>query len=60
MVRGLRGRTAKRPENLRKYHDKGLEIIGVSLDEDRPTLERFIKEKKIPWQQYFDGKQYDK
>jgi peroxiredoxin len=50
------------PEVLKtygKYHDKGFEIIGVSLDEDQPTLERFTKEKDMLWPQYFDGKKWD-
>jgi thiol-disulfide isomerase/thioredoxin len=38
-----------------KYHDKGFEIIGVSLDDDRAALEKFIKENKMPWPQFFDG-----
>jgi thiol-disulfide isomerase/thioredoxin len=42
-----------------KYHDKGFEIIGISLDEDRPTLERFIKENNVSWPQYFDGNKWD-
>jgi thiol-disulfide isomerase/thioredoxin len=41
-----------------KYHGKGFEIIGVSLDEDQPTLERFLEENKVTWQQFFDGKQW--
>jgi thiol-disulfide isomerase/thioredoxin len=39
-----------------KYHDKGFEIIGVSLDQDENTLKSFIKEKGMVWPQYFDGK----
>jgi thiol-disulfide isomerase/thioredoxin len=39
--------------NLRKeydrWHDKGFEVVGVSLDEDRDPLERFVAAKKIPW-----------
>lgn len=42
-----------------KYHDKGFDIIGVSLDVEQSTLERFIKESKITWPQYFDGKMWD-
>jgi len=36
-----------------RYHDKGLEIVGVSLDHSREQLEQFIKERQIPWQQVF-------
>jgi thiol-disulfide isomerase/thioredoxin len=32
-----------------KYHDKGFEVVGVSLDEDRDSLVQFVKEKRIPW-----------
>jgi thiol-disulfide isomerase/thioredoxin len=39
-----------------KYHDKGFEIIGVSLDQDENALKSFIKEKGMVWPQYFDGK----
>ena len=39
-----------------KHHPNGFEIIGISLDSDKSKLEKFTKEKKMPWQQYFDGK----
>jgi len=45
-------------EVYEKYHGKGFDIIGVSLDEDQPTLESFIKEKGMAWPQYFDGKKW--
>ncbi len=39
--------------NLRKeydrWHAKGFEVVGVSLDEDRDTLAQFVQAKKIPW-----------
>lgn len=38
-----------------KFHDKGFEIIGISLDQEKDTLAAFIKNKQMPWQQYFDG-----
>jgi thiol-disulfide isomerase/thioredoxin len=38
-----------------KYHDKGFEIIGVSLDSDKAALENYIKLSKMPWPEYFDG-----
>lgn len=38
-----------------KYHPKGFEIIGISLDKDEQRLKNFIKEKNIAWRQYFDG-----
>ena len=38
-----------------KYHAKGFEIIGISLDEDHDKLTAFIKERNMTWVQYFDG-----
>ena len=32
-----------------KYHDKGFEIVGISLDQDREALVNFVSERKIPW-----------
>ena len=32
-----------------KYHGRGLEVVGVSLDENRDDLAKFIKEKDLPW-----------
>jgi thiol-disulfide isomerase/thioredoxin len=42
-----------------KYHDKGFEIVGVSLDSEKEKLVAFIKENKMPWPQYFDGKGWE-
>ena len=39
-----------------KHHGKGFEIIGISLDQDAAKLTAFTKEKKMTWQQFFDGK----
>ena len=39
-----------------KYHAQGLEVVGVSLDEDKSALTSFIKTNKMPWPQVFDGK----
>ena len=36
-------------EQYALYHDKGFEVVGISLDDDRPELEAFLKEKKLPW-----------
>jgi len=44
-----------------KYHSKGFEIIGVSLDkqEDKAKLTSFLTENKMTWPQYFDGQFWD-
>jgi peroxiredoxin len=39
-----------------KHHGKGFEIIGISLDKDEKALKTFIEKRKMPWQQFFDGK----
>lgn len=39
-----------------KYHDKGFEIIGVSLDSERDKLDSFLKQEDgMSWSQFFDG-----
>jgi len=37
-----------------KYHDRGFEVIGISLDKDRKKLEKFIKDNEVSWPQVFD------
>jgi thiol-disulfide isomerase/thioredoxin len=46
-------------EAYEKYHDQGFEIIGISLDDDRAKLDKFIADKEIPWPQYFDGQGWE-
>lgn len=43
----------------KKYHDKGFEIAGISLDESRSALDAFLKKNDMTWPQYFDGKGWD-
>lgn len=40
-------------ENYEKYHDKGFEVVGISLDDDEDALKEFVKAKKIPWTTLF-------
>ncbi len=42
-----------------KYHIKGFDVIGVSLDEDKAKLVDFIDSHDMAWQQYFDGQKWD-
>jgi peroxiredoxin len=42
-------------EAYKKYHDKGFEIIGVSLDKDEAAFKAFIAAKGMTWSHYFDG-----
>ena len=39
-----------------KYHAKGFEIVGISLDQDLARLKEFTKSQGMAWPQYFDGK----
>lgn len=53
---------AELPNVLRtyeKFHDKGFEIIGISLDQRKERLEAFVAEKKMNWPHYFDGKGWE-
>jgi thiol-disulfide isomerase/thioredoxin len=38
-----------------KYHKKGLEIVGVSLDETVQPVKDFVKERNVPWRQIHNG-----
>jgi thiol-disulfide isomerase/thioredoxin len=44
-----------------KYHGKGFEILGISLDraDQLEKVQAFLKEKKMPWEQVYDGKFWD-
>ena len=42
-----------------KYHNRGFNIIGISLDVDETVLREFIDENPLPWRQIFDGKRYE-
>jgi len=38
-----------------KYKAQGFEVIGVTLDEDKGILQRFIQKEQIPWPHYYDA-----
>jgi len=38
-----------------KYHGKGFDIIGISLDKEKEKLTSFMEKKGMKWAQYFDG-----
>jgi len=39
-----------------EFHDKGFEIIGISLDKDMEKLQAYLLKNGMTWPQYFDGK----
>jgi thiol-disulfide isomerase/thioredoxin len=43
----------------KKYHGKGFEVVGISLDQDKAALTKYVADNKMPWPQYFDGKGWD-
>jgi thiol-disulfide isomerase/thioredoxin len=38
-----------------KFHGKGFEIVGVSLDEDKQKLLDYTQKQGMTWPQFFDG-----
>lgn len=40
-------------ENYQAYRDKGFEVLGVSLDEDRAQAEQYMKEAGMTWPTLF-------
>jgi|GEM_PF-1296909 len=54
--------TAQTPRLMQlyeQYHEKGFEIIGISLDDSAWQCAKYISDNKIPWPQYYDGKGWD-
>jgi thiol-disulfide isomerase/thioredoxin len=54
----------KMKEIYAKYHDKGVEFIGVSLDQPKEAggldkLKKFVTDNEIAWPQYYQGKGWD-
>jgi thiol-disulfide isomerase/thioredoxin len=48
-------------ENLKqiysKYHSRGLDIVGVNLDDSRGDLRDFLSEHELPWPVLYDAPQ---
>ncbi len=38
------------------FNDKGFEILGVSMDNNRQTLDSYLEEQDMKWRQIYDGK----
>ena len=45
-------------ETYKRYHDRGFEIIGVNLDNDRDALKKYLERSQIQWRQICDGQSY--
>lgn len=37
-----------------KYRERGFEVVGISLDDDRARLVEFLKREELPWTTLFD------
>ncbi len=42
-----------------KYKSQGFDVIGISLDVERGRVDKFIAQFKMPWRQFFDGRQFE-
>jgi thiol-disulfide isomerase/thioredoxin len=42
-----------------KYAPLGMQMIGISLDDDRSAMQGVVKDKGFNWPQYFDGAGWD-
>ncbi len=42
-----------------KYKDRGVEIVGISLDSNRGELEKYVTDEKIGWVITYTGKGWD-
>ena len=43
-----------------EYHEKGFEIVGVSLDgDDREHFTSWLEENEVPWPQIYEGNGWD-
>jgi thiol-disulfide isomerase/thioredoxin len=40
--------------NYEAYHDKGFDVVAVSMDLNKPDLESFLAENKLPWTVLYD------
>lgn len=38
-----------------RFHDQGLEVVGVSLDQDLGAMTQFVSASGMAWPQNFDG-----
>lgn len=42
-----------------EFRDRGFEIIGISLDDDKDKLTSYLEKEGITWPQFFDGKGWE-
>jgi thiol-disulfide isomerase/thioredoxin len=42
-------------EAYEKFHSQGLQVVGISFDNDKAALENFVKSRDLARPQYYDG-----
>ena len=40
----------------KKYNPKGFDIVGISLDQNKTSMENYVKSAGMEWRHHFDGK----
>jgi thiol-disulfide isomerase/thioredoxin len=50
-----RGEVPNVVATYQRYHNKGFEIVGVSLDQDKQKLLDYTQQQNMAWPQFFDG-----
>jgi thiol-disulfide isomerase/thioredoxin len=40
-------------KNYELYHEKGFDVVGISLDTDRDRLESYLEKEDVPWANLF-------
>jgi thiol-disulfide isomerase/thioredoxin len=41
-------------KNYKTYHDRGFDVVSVSIDQDRKDLDEFLEKHKHPWTMLHD------
>jgi thiol-disulfide isomerase/thioredoxin len=42
-------------KNYEKYHDRGFEVVAISLDTKKSALQDYVKSKQVPWVNLFQS-----
>lgn len=46
-------------KNYEAYKDKGFEVVGISLDDDKDALQNYLEKKHVTWVSLHDGAEGD-
>jgi thiol-disulfide isomerase/thioredoxin len=46
-------------KNYESFKEKGFEVVGISLDEDKDALEEYLKDEDVQWVSLHDGSDGD-